>query len=315
MTLPASVHIVEVGPRDGLQLLPTPVPTEVKVAMIEAVVRAGIREVEVGAFVSPTAMPQMADTGAVVRRVAGRLPCTCAALVPNVRGAALALEAGCDALRMVLAATDAANLRNVRRPVAQSLEECAAVARLAAQGGRRVDAVIGMSFGCPFTGPVAPAQVVALVQAVFDAGADGVIVADSIGVAGPLQVEALIGALRERWPRRRLGVHLHDTRGLAIANAFAALRAGASMFDGALGGLGAAVLGERSTHSGNVATEDLVNLCEELGVQTGADADALGAAARRVGEVLGLELPGRILASGTRRALFARIAAARESSP
>jgi hydroxymethylglutaryl-CoA lyase len=309
MPLPASVSIVEVGPRDGLQLEPTFIDTAVKIELVNRIAEAGVGRIEVTSFVSPMAIPQMRDADAVMRGIARRPGCVYSALVPNRRGAERALAAGTDALRVVISATDEANRRNIGRTIDESFEELDAIVALAGAAGRIVEVIFGMSFGCPLTGPVAPAHVERLVERAFAAGASEVVVADSYGFADPLSVEHLVGRLRTGSAGRPIGLHLHDTRGLGSANAFAALRAGVHSLDACMGGLGAGGLGGGHAASGNVATEDLVNLCEECGVQTGIDIARLSAATSRVRDVLGRPLPGRVHAVGTRQQLFAAIAA------
>lgn len=311
MRLPPSVDIVEVGPRDGLQLEPAFIPTATKVALVEAVARAGVRRIEVTSFVSPAAVPQMRDADEVMRGIARRPGVVYSALVPNRRGAERAIDAGADALRVVFSVTDAANRRNLGRSVEESLVELAAVADLATRAGRRLELILGMAFGCPLTGAVAADRVVELVGRGLDAGAIEVFVADSYGFGHPIAVRDLVGRLRDRWPASRFGVHLHDTRGLAMANALAALQAGVHSLDASLGGIGVGGLGTGQPAAGNVATEDLVNLCEEMGVRTGIDVARLVEATHLVAPLLARPVPGRIQAAGTRAALFARIAAAR----
>ncbi len=308
MTLPAAVSIVEVGPRDGVQLEPAFIPTDQKVAVIEAVARAGVRRIEATSFVSPLAIPQLRDAEEVMRRVPRRAGCIYSALVPNLKGAGRALEAAVDVLRVVFSATDEANRKNLRRSVDESLAELEAITRLAAAAGRPVEVIIGMAFGCPLTGPVPEPRVEHLVARAVDLGAAEVFLADSYGFADPLQIVRLMGRLRARWPGRPFGLHLHDTRGLALVNAYAALGQGIASFDASLGGLGAGGLGTAGPASGNICTEDLVNLCEEVGVSTGIDLDRLVGAAHAMRDVLARALPGRVQAAGTRAQLFARIA-------
>jgi hydroxymethylglutaryl-CoA lyase len=314
MTLPPSVDIVEVGPRDGLQLEPTFVPTATKMALVEAVARAGVRRIEVTSFVSPTAVPQMRDADEVLRGITRQTGVVYSALVPNRRGAERAIDAGADALRVVFSVTDAANRRNIGRSVEESLAELSAIAAMAARAGRALELILGMAFGCPLTGAVAPDRVVGLVGRGLDAGAREVFVADSYGFAHPLAVRDLVARLRDRWPASRIGLHLHDTRGLAVANAFAALQAGVHSLDASLGGIGVGGLGTGHPAAGNVATEDLVNLCEEIGVGTGIDVARMVEATHLVAPLLAHPVPGRIRAAGTRADLFARIAA-RGSGP
>jgi hydroxymethylglutaryl-CoA lyase len=310
--LPASVSVVDVGPRDGLQLESSFIDTAVKIELVHRIAGAGVRRIEVTSFVSPAAMPQMRDADAVMRGITRTPGCTYSALVPNRRGAERAMAAGTDVLRVVFSVTEEANRRNIGRTIDESLAELDAIALLTAGTAHRVEVILGMSFGCPLTGAVDPALVERLVTRAFDAGATEVFVADSYGFADPRSVASMIGRLRAAHPHRPLGLHLHDTRGLGIGNAFAALQAGVSSLDACVGGLGAGGLGGAQHVSGNVASEDLVNLCEECGVHTGIDAGQLSAAARYIGGILGRPLPGRLHAIGSRHDLFAAIAARRE---
>lgn len=307
--LPASIDVVEVGPRDGLQLEPRFVETARKIAMVDAVTAAGVRLVEVTSFVHPKVMPQLRDAADVMRGIARRPGTVFSALVPNLRGAERAIEAGADALRVVVSVTDAANVKTLGKTVDESMADLDGIVRFARDARRAVGVILGMSFGCPLSGAVRRERVIALAGRAIDAGAGEVVVADSYGYADPLTVQRMLGELRRRWPEGRFGLHLHDTRGLAVANAYAALGAGVHSLDACLGGLGMGGLRGGEPAGGNLATEDFANLCEELGVQTGIDVEALGAVARDVRGWLGHALPGRVHTAGTRRALYVRIAA------
>jgi hydroxymethylglutaryl-CoA lyase len=308
MILPTSVSIVEVGPRDGFQLEPEFVPTDLKVAVIDAVAGAGVKRIEATSFVSPRLIPQMRDAEEVMRRVPRRAGCAYSALVPNPEGARRAIAAGVDVLRVVFSATDEANRKNIRRTVEESLVDLEAIVQLASRAARTVEVIIGMAFGCPLTGPVPEARVAYLVDRVVALGPAEVFLADSYGFADPLQVVRLVRRLRGQRPDLPLGLHLHNTRGLALANAYAAMGEGLASFDASLGGLGAGGLGTAGPASGNICTEDLVNLCEECGIATGIDVDRLVVAAHRIRDFLGRPLPGRVQAAGTRTHLFTRIA-------
>jgi hydroxymethylglutaryl-CoA lyase len=315
LNLPSSLSVVDVTARDGLQLEPVFVPTEGKIRLIEDLAAAGLRRIEATSFVSPTVMPQLRDAEAVMRGLDRKPGVVYSALVPNRRGAERAIDAGVDALRVVISVTDAGNRRNLGRSVEESLVELAGIVALARGAGRRVELVYGLAFGCPVTGPVPDERVVDLVGRAADLGADEVFVADSHGFADPAQVQRLVLRLRAHRPSLSLGLHLHDTRGLALANALAAMTVGVTSFDASVGGLGAGGLGVPGAASGNVATEDLVNLSEQMGVATGVTIERLIRLAHRLRDALGHDLPGRVQAVGTRAQLFARIASAATAGP
>jgi hydroxymethylglutaryl-CoA lyase len=307
--LPASVDVVDVTLRDGIQLETTFVPTETKIALAETLVAAGVKRIEATAFVSPRALPQLADAEAVMRGIGPRAGLVRSALVPNRRGAERAVAAGADLLRFVFSATEAGNQKNVGMPVEASLAELARVVEIARLADRPVEAILGLAFGCPLSGPVPPARVAELAARVAACGAGTLVLADSYGFASPAQIGEVIDQVRSAAPELRLGCHLHDTRGLGLANALAAMWAGVASFDAALGGAGAGGgLTDATPAGGNLASEELVNLCEELGVSTGIDVDRLSAAARSLEAIVGRSLPGRLHRVETRRQLFARLA-------
>jgi hydroxymethylglutaryl-CoA lyase len=310
MTPPASVTVVDVTLRDGIQLEAAFVPTEAKVALAHALAEAGVTHLEVTAFVSPRALPQLADAEAVMRGIDRRPGVVRAALVPNRRGAERALAAGADLLRFVVSATEAGNRKNVSMSVDASLAELATVVELARSAGRRVEAVLGLAFGCPLSGPVPVERIQDLAKRIAETGVSTLVLADSYGFASPTQIVRVIERVQSTQPGLRLGCHLHDTRGLGLANAWAAMQAGVTCFDAALGGAGAGGgLTEAVPAGGNLASEELVNLCEELGVTTGIDVDRLSEAARSLARIVGHPLPGRLHQVDSRRRLFARLAA------
>ncbi|MEI6666663.1 MAG: hydroxymethylglutaryl-CoA lyase [Acidobacteriota bacterium] len=306
MTRPAHVTLVEVGPRDGFQIEKTFIPTDLKIGVIDAISAAGVRRIEATAFVSPKVVPQLQDAAEVMRGITRRPGVAYAVLVPNRRGAERAVETRPDVLRVVIAATDEYNRRNLGRSVDESfagLEEILALARAEAVA---VDVVFGLSFGCPLTGPVPEARVEHLARRAADMGIRAVAVADSYGFAHPRQVASLMARLRSALPGLALSLHLHDTRGLGLANVLAAMSEGIDAFEASLGGLGGAPNVEGAT--GNISTEDVLHMCDTMGVATGVDLEAFMAASKQIAVCLGRELPSRVLAAGTRDALFRRIA-------
>jgi hydroxymethylglutaryl-CoA lyase len=298
MELPGRVLVTDVGARDGLQSEPTFIPTERKVAIVDALSAAGVRRIEVTSFVSPRAVPQMADAEAVMAQIARAPGVRYSALVPNARGAERALAARADELNVVTSSTETMNQRNLRMSIAESIAACAEIVRLAEPAGVPVAGVVSTSFGCPYEGAVTVEQVIAVVERLVDAGVSEVSLADTIGVGNPRQVEALVAAVRARWPAMPLGLHFHDTRGLGLANVLAGLQAGVARFDASVSGVGACPFAPGAT--GNICTEDLVYLLDELGVATGVDLGKLIAAARLVREVVGHEVPSRMLRAGPR---------------
>lgn len=302
MSAPERVTIVEVGPRDGFQMEKTFIPTDLKVEVIDLLSAAGLTRIEATSFVSPKVIPQMADAAEVMSRIARRPGTHYTALVPNLKGAERALAAGADELELVIVASESYNRRNVGMSVDESLEAARAIAATAKAAGRPVQVVIGCSFGCPIEGPVPEAQVERIAIAVAEMRIGRISLADSIGVANPTQVRRLVGRIRETLPHVALSLHIHNTRGLGIANVLAGFEAGVDTFDAGLGGLGGCPIFPGAT--GNVATEDVVNLFEEMGVPTGIDLGKVREASRKVQDFLGRALPSYILRVGTRAELY-----------
>lgn len=290
-TTEPTVSIREVGPRDGLQP-EAPVPVEVRVELVEALVAAGVRTVEAVAFVSPKAVPSMAGAGDVmagVRRVEG---VRYVALVPNVKGAELAVAAGVDGLSLTVSASETYSQRNVHMSVAESLDQVAAI-RGAVGDELPLDTVISCAFGSPYEGDLPPADVAELGSKALYEGSSGVTFADTTGMATPRRVAELVEIFGPE-----AGLHLHDTRGTALANAFAALQLGVRRFDTAVGGLGGSPFAAGA--GGNLATEDLVHLCDDLGLSTGIDLEALLTVSTRIAEVVGHDVPSRVAHAGPR---------------
>jgi hydroxymethylglutaryl-CoA lyase len=298
MQLPARALVTDVGPRDGLQSEPAFIPTERKVAIVDALSAAGVGRIEVTSFVSPREVPQMSDAEAVLAQIARVPGVRYSALVPNVRGAERALAARADELNVVTSSTETMNQRNLRLSIADSIAACREIVRLAEPAGVSVAGVVSTSFGCPYEGAVTVAPVLTVVERLVDVGVREVSLADTIGVANPRQVEALVGAVRARWPALPLGLHFHDTRGLGLANALAGLQAGVARFDASVAGVGACPFAPGAT--GNVCTEDLVYLLDELGIPTGVDLGRLIVAARLMRDTVGHDVPSRMLRAGPR---------------
>ena len=293
MTLPPAVTIVEVGPRDGLQNEAAAVPTEAKVAFVDALGAAGHRVIEVSSFVSPRWVPQMADAAEVFAAIQRRPGVRYTALVPNLPGLERALAAGVDEIAVFAAASETFSARNINQPIAASLARYTEVIRAAAAAGRRTRAYVSCAFGCPFEGPIAPDAVYAVTSALLESGAYEVAVSDTIGVAHPGQVQSLMAMLGARAPLARLALHFHDTRGTALANVLAGLDAGVVTFDASAGGLGGCPFAPGA--SGNLATEDLLYMLDGLGITTGVSLDGVVAASRSMAPWLGHPARSRYL--------------------
>jgi hydroxymethylglutaryl-CoA lyase len=289
--LPDWVAIREVGPRDGLQP-EAPVPVPERVALVEALVAAGVATIEVAAFVSPRAVPAMAGAGEVLAGIERVPGVRYLALVPNVRGAELATAAGVDGLSVTLSASETYSRRNVGMSVADSLAQVGAI-RAAVGDDLPVDVVVSCAFGSPYEGEMAPAEVAALGDRAVGEGATTLTYADTTGMATPRRVAELVAVTGSG-----VGVHLHDTRGTALVNAYAALQLGVVRFDTAVGGVGGSPFAAGA--GGNLATEDLVHLCHDLGVATGIELDALLALPARLADLVGHPVPSRLAVAGPR---------------
>lgn len=299
---PARVSIREVGPRDGLQN-EAPVPIDDRVRLVDALSATGLRDIEVGAFVRADAVPPMAGSGEVFARIQRVPTVRYAALVPNRRGAELALEAGADAIEVVVSASQTHNRKNVNRTVEESIAEIVGVAEVATAGSTPVEAVISTAYGCPYEGDVPPARVAALAARLRDdCGVQGVCLGDTTGMASPRRVDDVFEALDEIGiAPSDVRLHFHDTRGSGLANALAALESGAWKFDASVGGLGGCPYAPGA--SGNIATEDLVHMLHDMGIETGVDLDRLIEAALLAEEIVGRKLPGQVMRAGPRSRL------------
>jgi hydroxymethylglutaryl-CoA lyase len=277
MTPCPSVLISEVGPRDGLQSVAAVMPTAAKCAWIDELVGAGVREIEVASFVPPALLPQMADAADVVahtvRHVKQHPGLTVMALVPNLRGAQRAIAAGAHKLTVPISASEAHSLANVRKPRAAMVEELGRIAEICRAAGVRLEAGLSTAFGCTLQGAVDDNEVLRLAVACAEAGADEVGLSDTTGMAHPAQVRRLFQALKRALGERAGAAHLHNTRGLGLANCLAAYEVGVTTFDASLAGLGGCPYAPGA--SGNVVTEDLVFMFEAMGVATGIDLQRL----------------------------------------
>jgi len=301
MRLPDRVTVCEVGTRDGFQIEPDFIPTEQKVEVVDLLTEAGVPRIEVTSFVHPKAVPQLRDAEAVMATIRRRPGTRYAALVPNDKGAARAVDAGVDVIHTVVSASESHNLANVNMTIADSLEKLAAVAQIAARAGVPVQCGVSTSFGCPFEGDVPVARLESVVARLVDLGARGIGLADTTGMANPRQVSAVLERLVPRFPGIEWTLHTHDTRAMAIPNILTAMACGVTNFDASIGGLGGCPFAPGA--SGNVCSEDLVHCLHAMGVDTGIDLARLIAVAQRVERIIGRPLPGQIMKAGpsTRR--------------
>lgn len=292
------IHINEVGMRDGLQMEPVFVPTDEKIALVDALSRIGLAKIEVTAFVSPSAIPALRDAEIVMREIARHPGVTYTALVPNARGAERAIESRTDELNLVMSVSETHNLANLRMTRAQSFAALAQVVAVAQAAQVPVNVSLSCVFGCPMEGDVALEAVWDYVQRFADLGVQGITLCDTTGMAYPSQVARLVAATRARWPALDFTLHFHNTRGMGLANMLAAIDTGARRFDASLGGLGGCPYAPGAT--GNVCTEEVVHALQLMGYDTGVDLPALIATAARLPALIGHEVPSQIVKAGCR---------------
>jgi hydroxymethylglutaryl-CoA lyase len=298
MSAPNSVRIREVGPRDGIQSESAEVATKDKIALIDALSGTGLRYIEVVSFVSPKAIPNMADARAVWDGITRREGVFYSALVPNRKGAETAAEAGVDGMQVFIAASDSYNLRNVRSTVKESIPNVESVVEVAGQAGIPVEGSISTAFGCPYEGDVPPARVVEVTSWMVDAGISSISYGDTTGMGTPRRVREVVDAVRSSLPEVEINLHFHDTRGTGLANIVAALDLGIDYLDASIGGMGGSPYAAGAT--GNIATEDLVHMLDDMDIDTGVDLDKLIDAARLAQTFIEGELPSKMLKAGPR---------------
>lgn len=296
--LPDAVRIREVGPRDGLQNEPEVIATDDKVRLIELLARTGVRRLEVTSFVRADVIPQLADAAEVLARVEVPAGVSRSVLIPNERGldAALELRDRFEEVNVFLSASERHNRANVNRSVQESLAGVERVLGRAREAGLRCEGVISVSFGCPYEGDVPPERVFAIARRLAAAGAQEVGFGDTTGMANPRQVRAFFERARDEVPGVELTAHFHNTRGQGLANVLAALQAGCTSLESSFGELGGCPVPAGAT--GNVATEDLVSMLEEMGIATGIDLGRLLEASREAQRVLGRPLGSHTLVAG-----------------
>ncbi|NYH15395.1 hydroxymethylglutaryl-CoA lyase [Paraburkholderia bryophila] len=293
--------VQEVAPRDGLQIEPTWVETADKIALIDALSTAGFTRIEAGSFVSPKAIPALRDGEAVFQQIARQPGVIYVALVPNLKGAERALASRADELNLVMSASQTHNRANMRMSCESSLAAFGDIVQQVKGSGVSLNASVATAFGCPFEGKIDEDRVIAIVDAYREVGIEGITLADTTGMANPRQVARIVTRVLARLPAAALTLHFHNTRGLGLANVLAAYEAGARRFDSALGGLGGCPFAPGA--SGNICTEDLVNLCDEMGIPTGIDLEKLLTLSRGLPALLGHDMPGQLAKAGRNRDL------------
>ena len=303
MDVASKVIIREVALRDGLQSEKTFVSTEDKLSVIQALSEAGVEYLETTSFVNPKAIPQLRDASDLMARVDRSRPLKHEIMVPNIKGAQLALKAGADRLLVFVSASDAHNQANVRRNVVDSLADLEAIFEMAQEKSVPVAGVIAVSFGCPYQGKVPEADVLRIARHFVGCGADRISLADTTGMANPRQISKMVSFFKKELADITLCLHLHNNRGVAMANLYAGYLAGISMFDTSLGGIGGCPNVPQA--AGNLATEDDVFMFEEMGVDTGMDLAKLIKAAQSLEKILQHPLPGQVMKSGPADPLLA----------
>jgi len=295
--LPASISLREVGPRDGLQN-EAPVPTAAKVELVNALSATGVGRIEAVSFVHPKAIPQMADADDVWAGIERRAGVRYSALVPNLRGAQRALDVGFKEIEVVVSASDTHNRKNVNRSTDDSLDDISELIQVVHDAGATVQVIVATAWGCPYEGDVPAERTVSVAHRAVRDGADGIGFGDTTGMATPGRVTRLVGEFRSVAPDVGVNLHFHNTRGTGLANVMAALQLGVDDFDASVGGLGGCPYAPGA--SGNVVTEDLVHMVEDMGVATGIDLEAMIEAAATAERIVGRSLPSQVLRAGPR---------------
>lgn len=290
-SLPKSVKIVEVGPRDGLQNEPQTISADVKIELVNRLSAAGFPNVEAASFVSPKWVPQMATSADVMTGIARRPGTIYSALVPNMKGFEVALAAGVDEIVIFAAASEAFSQKNINCSIAESIARFGDVAAETKRNNLRLRGALSCAFGCPYQGDVSADSVADVVQRLRDLGCDEIDIADTIGVATPRHVQAIVQRAAQEFPIAQLSGHFHDTYGQALANIYASLEVGITIYHASVAGLGGCPYAKGAT--GNVATEDVLYMMNGLGIETGIDLDAVVDAGQFISHHLGRKAAGR----------------------
>ena len=290
------LYIHEVVTRDGFQIEPRFVPTEDKIRLIDALSDTGLHKIEVTSFVSPKAVPALADAEAVMAGINRNPAVKYAALVANPRGAERALAAKVDEIVLVVSVSESHNRSNVRRSTDESFAGFAAIMQAVEGSGIKVACGMATTFGCPFEGFQPLDRIVKFVDRLIGLGVDSIALADTVGMGNPRQIREVCDEVRARFPKYEFALHLHNTRGMGLANVVAGLEAGITHYESSLGGLGGCPFAPGAT--GNICTEDLVHMLEQMGHDTGVDLDRLIAASRGLPELVGHDVPGQVIKAG-----------------
>ncbi|BAQ11264.1 3-hydroxy-3-methylglutaryl coenzyme a lyase [Bacillus sp. OxB-1] len=307
LKLPSDVTICEVAPRDGFQAERNWIPTEEKIRIVRALANTGVRSMEITSFVHPKAIPQLKDAEEVVGATEDLTNIKFRALVPNVRGAERAISVGIKKLKLMLSATDSHSLSNANSLVEDAQNGFAPIIELAEKHNVKVGGSISVAFGCPYEGIVPLERIASIVERYKKMGVEEVSLADTTGMANPRQVYEYLAVLQKDFSDIEFSMHLHNTRGMALANAFAALQQGVTLFDSSIAGLGGCPYAPGA--SGNIATEDLVHAFEEMGIKTGMNVDRLIEVAKDVKDYLGHDGGSYMLQAGPCSALSPKVAA------
>lgn len=289
--LPPKVSLFEVGPRDGLQN-ETSVSTQAKIALIEALADAGVKRIEAASFVSPKWVPQMADSGEVLRGISRRAGVCYSALTPNLKGLELALDAGADEVAVFAAASEGFSQKNINCSIEESIARFEPLLSRAKEQGIRVRGYVSCVLGCPYDGEITPAEVARVADILHQLGCYEISLGDTIGVGTPLKARKMLETVAERVPVERLALHFHDTYGQALANILACLETGVSVIDTSVAGLGGCPYAKGA--SGNLASEDLVYMLHGMGIDTGIDLNKLARAGRQISQQLGRKTSSKV---------------------
>jgi hydroxymethylglutaryl-CoA lyase len=292
------VRVTEVGPRDGFQSEKTVLKTEDKIDIINNLIEAGFPRIEVSSFVSPKAIPQLADAETILNKVNRNSNTTLAALVPNSRGALRAVEAKLDQIVVFLSASESHNKKNVNRSVDESLQGFREIADIAGKNNIPIQGDIATAFGCPFEGNISPKKLANISKEYKKMGFRGVTLGDTTGMATPVVVTDAINAIRDNVPDFNITLHFHNTRGVGLANVMTGLNEGITDYESCFGGMGGCPFAPNAT--GNICSEDLIYLLHEMGIKTGIDLDKTIAIAKKVENLVGHKLPGQVMRAGHR---------------
>jgi hydroxymethylglutaryl-CoA lyase len=292
------VRVTEVGPRDGFQSEKTVLKTEDKIDIINNLIEAGFPRIEVSSFVSPKAIPQLADAETILNKVNRKSNTTLAALVPNSRGALRAVEAKLDQIVVFLSASESHNKKNVNRSVDESLQGFREIADIAGKNNIPIQGDIATAFGCPFEGNISPKTLANISKEYKKMGFRGVTLGDTTGMATPVVVTDAINAIRDNVPDFNITLHFHNTRGVGLANVMTGLNEGITDYESCFGGMGGCPFAPNAT--GNICSEDLIYLLHEMGIKTGIDLDKTIAIAKKVESLVGHKLPGQVMRAGHR---------------